>query len=100
MTLDELEVCPFCGREKVEWISVKDRLPKFVEEYLSFYETIPVLATNGSEVLTGKFSVSKDDGDLSFHEECYDFIVTYYQDMFEHKDITHWMYLPEPPKGE
>ena len=24
MTLDELEVCPFCGREKVKWISVKE----------------------------------------------------------------------------
>lgn len=83
-----------------EWISVKDRLPEIVEEYLSFYETILVLATNGNKVLIGSFAVSKDDGGLSFYEECYDFIISYYHDMFEHKDITHWMPLPPMPEGE
>ena len=53
-----------------EWISVEDRLPDI-----------------GIEVLV----YSEDDG----------ICVDYYDgDSFGYYDVTHWMPLPEPPKGE
>ncbi len=57
-----------------EWISVKDRLPKYFENVLVFPN--------------GKISID-------YHEEngwfAYD---------FKGKRATHWMPLPQPPKGE
>jgi hypothetical protein len=84
MTLDELEVCPFCGREKVEWISVKDRLPEHDERVLACYS----------------FNTS-----MQFIQVL-DYYATDPVPHFQHElgtdgmKVTHWMPLPEPPKGE
>lgn len=62
-----------------EWISVKDRLPEKSGYHLVYYAF-----TERSEPLICK---------RYFHEEA--------PDVFVHrKEMTHWMPLPEPPKGE
>lgn len=70
-----LKACPTVDPVKPEWISVKDRLP---EQY-SF-----VLSFNGLGVGEAFF-----DG-WRFLGACKDEILS----------TTHWMPLPEPPKGE
>lgn len=63
-----------------EWISVKDRLPKTGEI---------ILACN----IAGDFEILSyyNEKFISFDENGYSYEVLY---------ITHWMPLPEPPKGE
>ena len=59
-----------------EWISVKDRLPEESGEYLAYcgeYDGICVLY----------FEISKTKGRW----------------MRKWKEVTHWMPLPEPPRG-
>ena len=62
-----------------EWISVKDRLPKHEEN---------VLLCFGKFMGVGYY----DEVDQSFYdaEDDYRFV----------DDVTHWMPLPSPPKGE
>lgn len=57
-----------------EWISVKDRLPE-----------------NGTKCL-----VYTNRGEYGGCE------ITYYNDGFyiQYSDVTHWQYLPQPPKEE
>ena len=57
-----------------EWISVDDRLPKPFESVLVFRD--------------GKISIDYNEGNGWF---AYD---------FNGKRVTHWMQLPEKPKGE
>ena len=57
-----------------EWISVKERLPKPFESVLVFRD--------------GKISIDYNEGNGWF---AYD---------FNGKRVTHWMPLPQPPKGE
>ena len=57
-----------------EWISVEDRLPKPFESVLVFRD--------------GKISIDYNEGNGWF---AYD---------FNGKRVTHWMQLPEMPKGE
>ena len=57
-----------------EWISVKDRLPEQGEEAIC-------IAADG-DMMIGKYT------EWGWMFPCY----------FE--DLTHWMPLPEPPKGE
>ena len=57
-----------------EWISVNDRLPKPFESVLVFRD--------------GKISIDYNEGNGWF---AYD---------FNGKRVTHWMPLPEKPKGE
>ena len=73
--LDEIEVCPFCGREKAEWISVKNGLPEKRGPYLAYAV-----------------------GEYSFID-----VVVYYPHLKKWNcgyEVTHWMPLPETPKGE
>lgn len=58
-----------------EWISVEDRLPEFVGEYITFDGISPYIS---SYYGNGEWE-SPDAND---------------------PNITHWMPLPEPPKGE
>lgn len=62
----------------VGWIPVEERLPEPKEAALIyvFYDFIDI----------GWF---REDGDWDSELGCYD-----------HKNITHWMPLPKPPKGD
>ena len=68
-----------------EWISVKDRLPKIRDD--GFADAF--LVTNGSLAHIAYFVdgewIFTDNGEMK-------------QPMFY--DVTHWCYLPQPPKGE
>ena len=76
-----------------EWISVEDRLPEESGLYITFGCTaVPVRWLHNFDKDMGKFGVWWDyDTDGKKHPR-YRFI--------EAEDITHWMPLPEPPKGE
>ena len=68
-----------------EWISVKDRLPKIRDD--GFVDAF--LVTDGSLAHIAYFVdgewIFTDNGEMK-------------QPMFY--DVTHWCYLPQPPKGE
>ena len=76
-----------------EWISVDDRLPEESGLYITFGCTaVPVRLLHNFDKDMGKFGVWWDyDTDGKKHPR-YRFI--------EAEDITHWMLLPQPPKGE
>ena len=76
-----------------ERISVEDRLPEESGLYITFGCTaVPVRWLHNFDKDMGKFGVWWDyDTDGKKHPR-YRFI--------EAEDITHWMPLPEPPKGE
>ena len=61
---------------KEQWISVKDRLPDEYEEYI----------VNGPNVTTMEWT------ELGWYSD----VIGHYVDQ---KLITHWMPLPDPPKG-
>ena len=63
-----------------EWISVKDRLPENPEERV-------LVKIKDERSVFGKPAIDTD----RYSGKCW---VRYY------KNITHWMPLPEPPKGE
>lgn len=62
-----------------EWISVKDRLPENVKEGL-------LIALRWGEVDIGWY----EDGRWG----------SQFVDEYEDGEVTHWMPLPQPPKGE
>ena len=65
------------GFTKPEWISVKDRLPEYEE---------PVMGWDAE---------MRDMGIVNFiYGKFFDIL-----DMSE-TNVTHWQYLPKPPKGE
>ena len=76
-----------------KWISVEDRLPEESGLYITFGCTaVPVRLPHNFDKDMGKFGVWWDyDTDGKKHPR-YRFI--------EAEDITHWMPLPEPPKGD
>ena len=76
-----------------EWISVDDRLPEESGLYITFGCTaVPVRWLHNFDNDMGKFGVWWDyDTDGKKHPR-YRFI--------EAEDITHWMLLPDAPKGE
>ena len=59
-----------------EWISVNDRLPE--EEGLYLVEVV-----NDHEIRNSKTAWYHGNGNW-----------------FLHQNVTHWMHLPQPPKGE
>ena len=76
-----------------EWISVEDRLPEESGLYITFGCTaVPVRLPHNFDKDMGKFGVWWDyDTDGKKHPR-YRFI--------EAEDITHWMPMPQLPKGE
>ena len=101
-----LEILPCCAtyEEQAEylishgvtvqkWISVDARLPEECGLYFTFGCTaVPVRLLHNFDKDMGKFGVWWDyDTDGKKHPR-YRFI--------EAEDITHWMPLPNPPKGE
>lgn len=80
--------------EKTKWISVKDRLPDKTGRYLAVKKRIAPdeLGGNRTDIVILRFSV--DDG---FR------MPTHIPDWINeeiNEEVTHWMPLPDAPKGE
>ena len=76
-----------------KWISVKDGLPN-VDKTKNQSEAVMVLATNGKVTRAMYYERAVRYGKTVYRWKwCWDAI-------YEKDDITHWMPLPEPPKGE
>ena len=73
------------------WISVKDRLPENDGKYMVWYRGELDICEFDAESQT--FGYTYDD-----YDEMYSHLV-YWDDSMD-KKVTHWMPLPEPPKGE
>ena len=74
-----------------EWISVKDRLPNKDGEYLCYRYSAVV---GGHCDLLRYGTIYDNDKERTFY-----FFDSDYGDV-EAQNVTHWMELPEPPKGE
>lgn len=68
----------------MEWISVKDRLPEDEKEVLACYYIKPFL----NKLFVGVLTYFAFDTEQHWQHESIGLTV------------THWMDLPEPPKGE
>lgn len=84
-----------------EWISVQDRLPKTNGSYLcaDYSKTfskwfIRILSFSKNLYKLDEFDFPKEKGKSGFYS--YDSEWGY----CKHDEVTHWMPLPEPPKGE
>lgn len=66
----------------VKWISVKDRLPEIDGDYLCYVK-------NDVPYISNVQVIEYVEG-IGFSWEGYE----------PDEDVTHWMPLPEPPKGE
>jgi hypothetical protein len=76
-----------------EWISVKDRLPDESGLYITFGCTaVPVRWLHNFDKNVGKFGAWWNYEPDGKEHPRYRFI--------EAGNITHWMPLPQPPKGE
>lgn len=81
-----------------EWISVKDRLPNEDGKYLCYVEF-----TFGSYIDCCYFSHNLEEvNEFIFNgkQRCGWYINDDDWGAVEKQNITHWMPLPEPPKGE
>ena len=67
-----------------EWIRVEDRLPRYNRHVLTFTPTMamPIVV----DQYCGYWGDDDDD--------------EWYEGWWSKRKITHWMPLPEPPKGE
>ena len=73
-----------------EWISVADKLPPYNRDVLVYR---PNMAT---KILVDNYAGYYGDDD----DEWYEGWVSYGEDVHGNPVITHWSYLPHPPKGE
>lgn len=69
----------------MNWISVKDFLPSHYKECLVYPRPTPILCT-------------AEFNDKGWFYYTYDRYEGYCENQIS--DITHWIYLPEDPKGE
>lgn len=88
----------------MEWVSVKDKLPKDDHEVLVYTEEIETYGRHGEhkkvyhDIYRGCF-----DGTEWYTSYCYGCEYIYKMNEkypSEHIEVTHWMLLPEPPKEE
>ena len=70
-----------------EWISVKDRLPE------TNYRTMVIVCVDGNKSAARWFERTMISGKLVERFK-------YPWDVITCENITHWMPLPQPPKGE
>ena len=77
-----------------EWISVKDRLPEETGRYLAVKKRIAPddFGGNGTDIVILRFFV--DDG-FKMPRHIPDWI-----NEAINEEVTHWMPIPQPPKGE
>ncbi|MCM1364943.1 MAG: DUF551 domain-containing protein [Faecalibacterium sp.] len=99
----------------MNWISVKDRLPKPEEEVLVLaksqrgYKTITTAMYEEGTMKVDDSAWNWEDIDFDYDEENDDYIIPcgwweyrHYGDALNYAvddEVTHWMPLPEPPKG-
>ncbi|CDH25152.1 DUF551 domain-containing protein [Xenorhabdus bovienii] len=69
----------------MEWIKTSDRLPET-------YDDILLVVDGSNDIHVGYFILDEHEGNC-FHSLGEDLF-------FKIEDVTHWMELPEPPKGE
>lgn len=79
-----------------EWISVKDRLPEKNGRYLCCLKSLRKTKT---QVILGFALNLEEFDDLFFRGKKYSGFFEE-QEFYEVNCVTHWMPLPEPPKGE
>ena len=73
-----------------EWISVKDELPPYNRDVLVYRPNMAM------KILVDNYAWHyRDDND-----EWYEDWALYGKDTNGNPAITHWAYLPQPPKGE
>lgn len=84
-----------------EWISVEDALPEQDGEYLA-YEKYQFLSDKGYMCIRSFSHNLENIDEYDFYGEeregWYNFDNEY--GYFETDGVTHWMPLPQPPKGE
>lgn len=82
-----------------EWISVKDRLPEdFIDHSKDIRQIKVLVAIKGKNGWTVRTQMRCKDEHSGFYGASPDII--WYWRHFSVGDITHWMPLPLPPKGE
>ena len=75
---DEAKVLYEAGYRKQEWISVEERLPEVGEDVLLYSKEDDKIDIGHYSIMFRRFFLRK----------------------FEDGNVTHWMPLPKPPKGE
>ena len=73
-----------------EWISVKDKLPPYNLDVLVYRPNMAM------KILVDNYAGYYGDDD----DEWYEGWAKYGTDIHGKPVITHWQYLPQPPKGE
>ena len=73
-----------------EWISVKDKLPPYNRDVLVYRPNMAM------KFLVDNYEGYYGEDDDEWHEGW----VRYGKDVHGNQVITHWSYLPHPPKGE
>ena len=73
-----------------EWISVKDKLPPYNRNVLVYRPNMAM------KILVDTYDGYYGDDD----DEWYEGWALYGKDTHGNPVITHWAYLPQPPKGE
>ena len=73
----------------MNWISVEERLP-MRKNHNQVYGSIAVLVTDGVLVCESSYQYGGAHVNQQWAEFC--------NGSIDKQDITHWMYLPEPPK--
>ena len=78
------------GEPVQEWISVDDKLPPYNHNVLVYRPNMAM------EILVDNYSGYYGEDDAEWHEGW----AKYGKDIHNNPLITHWMPLPQPPKGE
>ena len=83
-----------------EWISVNDRLPEAYDKEPDWSVTV-LFRTIQGHIHSGYRNIGRSK--KSFYDD--DWTPPYWLDdsenlTFEEDEVTHWQYLPQPPKGE
>ena len=73
-----------------EWISVKDKLPPYNHDVLVYRPNMAM------KILVDSYDGYYGEDDDEWHEGW----ARYGNDIHGRPIITHWAYLPQPPKGE
>ena len=73
-----------------EWISVKDKLPPYNRNVLVYRPNMAM------KILVDNYAGYYGEDD----DEWYEGWAKYGNDIHGNQVITHWAYLPQPPKGE
>ena len=73
-----------------EWISVKDKLPPYNRNVLVYRPNMAM------KILVDNYYGYYGEDDAEWHEGW----AKYGKDIHNNPLITHWMPLPQPPKGE